>query len=100
MLCNYTTKYRTDMKNHIKAVHLKKVFSCEYCSFVSHWRKSVQGHVERIHKNAVLKEKQMSDQNVPRFLSAERNPNANMLSVPFFANLNEHVHVDLKEEME
>ena len=47
--CNFTTAYRSNLKQHISCVHGFKSFKCTLCNFATSYRKSFNNHLVVIH---------------------------------------------------
>ena len=49
--CSYTSKQKSNLNTHIKAVHQKEHnFECEKCSYTSAFKQVLQRHIKSIHK--------------------------------------------------
>ena len=51
--CEYTSRVRTDIVNHVESRHVDSSVSCDLCGYVTKTRKALKMHKFRNHKNLI-----------------------------------------------
>ena len=59
--CNYKTKRRYEMKNHIAANHFGLRFKCDQCDYEGKRKDKLKAHKKRIHEGVKTIKKQSLD---------------------------------------